>query len=99
MSQGQAPNVRYPIFGGAGLIALFAWVAEQFFGTRDWWPDLPWGWLMLLMLAVVFGQFIADWSDDRSWLRYKWREHRKLFDLVAVRYIYREKEAKSVGKH
>jgi len=64
---------------------------EQFAANQEFWKDIPFGWITVVLFAFWAGLLAQDLYNKESWLRNNWRVINKLFDVVSLHVAHVEK--------
>ena len=78
------PKPTYVAFPVAGVLPFVPHMLEHWAEHQEWWKCLPFGWISLVILAFGIGAFVQDLANDKSSLRYNWREWRKVFSVLTA---------------
>ena len=85
MKNPRTPNIRYWT-GPSSILSYCGALAEQGLPDLlgDYWGEIPWLFLAIVLAAFFFGQIVSDYCNDSSWLRDKIRAFRSIFTIDFV---------------
>ena len=62
--------------------AACAMIAENYINSTPWWTHIPWGWIVIISLAVWAGRFWEALWNERSDIRSWWRRFHRKFEVI-----------------
>src|SRR5688500_1945638 len=83
MREAPRPTLRYSLSALPPVAKLCVLGAEEMLETHPAFSNLiPWSLILTASISYLVGQLIADWRNDKSWLRSEIRYRLRLFDVV-----------------